>query len=111
MGQGSFTKLNGNSIQQQLQVWVREHHQLNGHECEQTPGDSEGQGSLTCCRLWSSRVGHNFATEEQQGYEFLESEGLGSNLSSASYQFEHNLGFICKLRINVSPLQEDHWES
>ena len=25
------------------------HHQLNGHEFEQTPGDSEGQGSLTCC--------------------------------------------------------------
>ena len=22
------------------------HHQLNGHEFEQTPGDSEGQGSL-----------------------------------------------------------------
>ena len=24
------------------------HHQLNGHECEQTPGDSEEQGSLKC---------------------------------------------------------------
>ena len=24
------------------------HHQLNGHDCEQTPGDSEGQGSLAC---------------------------------------------------------------
>ena len=24
------------------------HHQLNGHEFEETPGDSEGQGSLTC---------------------------------------------------------------
>ena len=23
--------------------------QLNGHEFEQTPGDSEGQASLTCC--------------------------------------------------------------
>ena len=33
--------------------WEREmvgwHHQSNGHECEQTPGDSEGQGSLVCC--------------------------------------------------------------
>ena len=27
------------------------HHQLNGHEFEQTPGDSEGQGSLVCCSL------------------------------------------------------------
>ena len=25
------------------------HHQLNGHEFEQTPGASEGQGSLACC--------------------------------------------------------------
>ena len=24
------------------------HHQLNGHESEQTPGDSEGQGGLEC---------------------------------------------------------------
>ena len=25
------------------------HHRLNGHEFEQTPGDSKGQGSLACC--------------------------------------------------------------
>jgi len=25
------------------------HHQLNGHELEQTPGDSGGQGSLVRC--------------------------------------------------------------
>ena len=25
------------------------HHQLNGHEFEQSPGDSEGQGSLVSC--------------------------------------------------------------
>ena len=25
------------------------HHQLKRHELEQTPGDSEGQGSLVCC--------------------------------------------------------------
>ena len=24
------------------------HHQFNGHEFEQPPGDSEGQGSLVC---------------------------------------------------------------
>ena len=28
---------------------VRYHHQLNGHESEQTPGDSGGQESLACC--------------------------------------------------------------
>ena len=28
------------------------HHQLSWHEFEQTPGDSEGQGSLACCSPW-----------------------------------------------------------
>ena len=28
------------------------HHQLNGHEFEQTLGNSEGQGSLVCCSPW-----------------------------------------------------------
>ena len=31
------------------------HHQLNGHEFEQTPGDSEGQGRLACCSLYSCK--------------------------------------------------------
>ena len=26
-------------------------HRLNGHEFEQSLGDSKGQGSLACCRL------------------------------------------------------------
>ena len=28
------------------------HHWLDGHECEQTPGDGDGQGSLVCCSPW-----------------------------------------------------------
>ena len=28
------------------------HHQLDGHESEQAPGYSEGQGSLVCCSPW-----------------------------------------------------------
>ena len=28
------------------------HHQFNGHEFEQTPGDGEGQRSLACCSPW-----------------------------------------------------------
>ena len=31
------------------------HHRLNGHEFEQTPGDSEGQGSLVCCSSWGRK--------------------------------------------------------
>ena len=28
------------------------HHQLNGHELGQTPGNGEGKGSLACCSPW-----------------------------------------------------------
>ena len=31
------------------------HHQLNGHEFEQAPGDGEGQGSLVCCSQWGHK--------------------------------------------------------
>ena len=40
------------------------HHQLNGHESEQTPEASEGQGSLLCCSSWGDRVRHDLATEQ-----------------------------------------------
>ena len=28
---------------------------INEHRFEQTPGNSEGQGSLVCCRAWGLR--------------------------------------------------------
>ena len=31
------------------------HHQLNGHEFEQTPGDGEASGSLVCCSPWGHK--------------------------------------------------------
>ena len=31
------------------------HHRLNGHEFEQTRGDSEEQGSLVCCSPWGHK--------------------------------------------------------
>ena len=34
---------------------VKEHHQLNGHESEKTPGDSGGQRSLACCSPWGHK--------------------------------------------------------
>ena len=34
---------------------VGEHHQVNGHEFEQTPGDGEGQGSLVCYSPWGCK--------------------------------------------------------
>ena len=37
----------------EMVVW---HHQLNGHEFVQTPGDREGQGSLACRSPWGCKV-------------------------------------------------------
>ena len=34
---------------------VRWHHQLNGDEFEQTPGEGEGQESLVCCSPWGCK--------------------------------------------------------
>ena len=31
------------------------HHQLNGHEFDQAPGDGQGQGSLVCCSPWGHK--------------------------------------------------------
>ena len=50
------------TIEDKMVGW---HHQLNGHEFEQIPGDREGQGSLACCSPWESkRVGQDLATEQ-----------------------------------------------
>ena len=48
------------------------HHWLDGHEFEQTVGDSEGQGTLACCSPWGRRVRHNRVTEQQQSFVALE---------------------------------------
>ena len=31
------------------------HHQLNGQEFEQTPGDGEGQGNVSCLSPWGHK--------------------------------------------------------
>ena len=46
---------------------VREHHQFNAHEFEQTLGDSGGQRSLEYYSSGGSqRIRHDLATEQQQ---------------------------------------------
>ena len=43
------------------------HHELNGHEFEQTPGYNEGQGRLACCSpMGCQRVVHDLLTEQQR---------------------------------------------
>ena len=51
------------------------HHRLNGHEFEQTVGDSKGQGSLACFNPCSRRVGHDWATNYNQNIRKTPNEG------------------------------------
>ena len=41
-------------------------HRLNGRECEQTLGDSEGREVWWAAVLWGHRVRHSLVAEEQQ---------------------------------------------
>jgi len=45
---------------------VEWHHQLNGQEFEQAPGNGDGQGSLLCCSPWG---GKELDTTEQQQWQ------------------------------------------
>ena len=51
------------------------HHQLNGHEFEQIPGDSKGQGSLVGCSPWgrkeSDTIGQLNSNKYKQQILFL----------------------------------------
>ena len=51
---------------QSLKGQVGRHHRLKGHEFELALGDGDGQGSLACCNPRGHRVGHDWATYQQQ---------------------------------------------
>ena len=52
-------KIEGRKRGQQRVRMIGWHHQLNGHEFEQSPGVANGQGSLVCYSPWGHRVGHD----------------------------------------------------
>ena len=60
---------------------VRRHHQLNGHESEQTMGDGEGQGSLACCSPWGCKQSN--MTEQLNNFSLLSSTSLCSKPCSS----------------------------
>ena len=64
---------------------VRWLHWINRHEFEQTPGDSEEQGSLVCCSPLGHRVGYNLATEQQQ--QIVKKHLKCTNLVMAAVEF------------------------
>ena len=49
-------RLRTEEAEEEMVEW---HHQLNGHEFEQTPRDGEGQGILARYSPWGHRLRHN----------------------------------------------------
>ena len=65
------------------------HHQLNGHELEQTPGDGEGKRRPPCCNPWIRRVRH--AWEWTPAMQRQSPEVLGQGWQASQVQ-ENTLG-------------------
>ena len=63
---------------------VEWHHQLNGHEFEQAPGDGEGQGSLMCCSPWGHKELDITETEQQDSLKMK--SVLGQDLTTTVYK-------------------------
>ena len=72
------------------------HPRLNRHEFEQIPRDSEGQGSLACCRPWSHK---QYNTSEQLNWTDTWHGPLVTNLNK-------NI-FIIKFHIKTIPVVQN----
>ena len=73
------------------------HHRLNGHEFEQTPGDSEGQRSLVCYSPWGRRVRQDWVIEQQpwRVQHFLSFQLLKKRKNTLKAKY---FGFLSKKR-------------
>ena len=67
------------------------HHQLNGHESEQTLGDGKGQGNLACCSPWglkesdmTEQLNNNNKALGWTGWISLQSKGLSRVFSNTT---------------------------
>ena len=55
------------------------HHPLKGHEFEQAPVDSEGQGRLACCSPWGHKESDMTEGLNNDSYKALDPRYVGSN--------------------------------
>ena len=69
------------------------HHWLKGHKSEQTPGDSEGWGSLACYLppTGSQRVKHDLATEQLNNSNTILSKTQFLPWTQPTYSPDRNL--------------------
>ena len=87
------------------------HHWPNGHEFEQTLGDSEGQGSLTCYSPWGHKEwdmiyklenNNNFLTKSLNKAEMMpRRKWFVSTLTHIYHRFSRVLWSICFLKTRI----------
>ena len=89
------------------------HHWLNGHDFEQTLGDSEGQGSLVCCSPWGPK--ESDMTEQLSTHSQVPETGL--LLRALNCQTEQNsilspyLSSRLYWKLSCNFLPETHWST
>ena len=80
-------------------------HQFNGHEFEETLGDSGGQGSLACCSPWGCQESD---TTEQLNHHPLARGSPHSSSQDADCRFGNKSsgtpGFVIQSREDVRAL-------
>ena len=82
------------------------YHWLNGHEFEQTQGDSEGQRSLMCCSPWDRRIRHDLQTKQQD--ENRENENIKRHKERSQVSKKLSIDHLC-LSHPLSDWSEDYW--
>ena len=80
MCQFHFVKVTKTATEDEMVGW---HHQFNGHELGQTPGDGEGQASLVCCSPWG---------REESDMTWQLNNSYKVNSSSQSWNIERKCG-------------------
>ena len=90
------------STEEEMTGW---HHWLNGHEFEQTPGDSQGQESLACCSPWGHK---QLDTTEWLNKRYI--KGIPFNTSRTHILLEHTQNIFqvrsCKPKTSLSKFKK-----
>ena len=82
------------------------HHRLNGHEFEQTPGDSGGQGILACC---SPRGDKESDTTEPLNDNSLYSHYLSAQSLRHAQGFEILWTIAFQVPLSMGFSRQEYW--
>ena len=88
------------------------HHQFNGHEFEQTPGDGEGQASLAGCSPWGCK--ESDMTEQLNNNnrnEFLSIESFVNTKINGLSKVQCLVNTVNKSKVPNQPVTVFAWSS